>query len=209
MKKLVPILIAVFAFMSCEKDPDLSKLDNDYLVFTNYDKKADFKSFATYYLPDSVMVIGDKEKPEYWTGDNAEAIIQAYVTNMNSRGYTRVIDKEDADLGLQVSYVASTYYFTYYNNSYNNWWWGYPGYWGNWGSWYYPYPITYSYTTGSLLTDMINLDAPQGEKEKLPVIWNSFISGLLTSSNKINMNYTVRGINQAFTQSPYIQGTVR
>ena len=41
--------------MACEKDPDLSKLDNEYLVFTNYDKQADFASFTTYYLPDSVM----------------------------------------------------------------------------------------------------------------------------------------------------------
>lgn len=217
MKKLVPILIAVFAFMSCEKDPDLSKLDNDYLVFTNYDKKADFKSFKTYYLPDSVMVIGDKEKPEYWTGDSAEPIIQAYVTNMNSRGYTRVDSKEEANMGLQVSYIASTYYFTSYNNGYNSpyWWWGYPGYWnslywGNWGgSWYYPYSITYSYSTGSLLTDLVNLDAPEGAKAQLPVIWNNFISGLLTSSNKINMAYTVRGINQAFAQSPYVQGMAK
>lgn len=216
MKKLVPILIAIFAFMACEKDPDLSKLDNEYLVFTNYDKQADFASFTTYYLPDSVMVIGDKEKPEYWTGDNAKEIVGAFVTNMNERGYTRVAEKEDADLGLQVSYIASTHYFTTYNNGYNDpyWWWGYPGYWnsyywGNWGYWYYPYPVTYSYSTGSLLTDMINLKAPEGKEAKLPVIWNSYISGLLTSSNKVNMTYTVRGINQAFAQSPYVKGNAR
>ena len=41
MKRLIPILLAVFAFAACEKDPDMDKLDNDYLVYTNYDKKAD------------------------------------------------------------------------------------------------------------------------------------------------------------------------
>ena len=82
-------------------------------------------------------------------------------------------------------------------------------YWGNWGYWYYPYPVTYSYSTGSLLTDMINLKAPEGKEAKLPVIWNSYISGLLTSSNKVNMTYTVRGINQAFAQSPYVKGNAR
>lgn len=212
MKKLVPILLAVFAFAACEKDPDMSKLDNEYLVFTNYDKQADFTSFNTYFLPDSVMVIGDKEKPEYWTGENAEKIVNAFVDNMKSRGYTRVDDKEMADLGLQVSYIASTYYFTGYTGGYDNpyWWWGYPGYWnsyywGNWGYWYYPYPVTYSYSTGSLLTDMVNLKAPEGKDAKLPIIWNTYISGLLTSSNKVNMTYTVSGINQAFAQSPYIK----
>ena len=63
MKKFIPLLLAVFAvtLASCEKDPDMDKLDNNYLVYTNYDKKADFKTFETYYLPDSILVIGDKE----------------------------------------------------------------------------------------------------------------------------------------------------
>lgn len=46
MKRLIPILLAVFAFAACEKDPDMDKLDNDYLVYTNYDKKADYKHSA-------------------------------------------------------------------------------------------------------------------------------------------------------------------
>ena len=42
MKKFIPLLLAVFAvtLASCEKDPDMDKLDNNYLVYTNYDKKA-------------------------------------------------------------------------------------------------------------------------------------------------------------------------
>ena len=34
MKKLIPILLAVFALASCEKDPDMGKLDDNYLVYT-------------------------------------------------------------------------------------------------------------------------------------------------------------------------------
>lgn len=105
MKKFIPLLLAVFAvtLASCEKDPDMDKLDNNYLVYTNYDKKADFKTFETYYLPDSILVIGDKENAEYWKDENAQEILSAYVVNMNSRGYTRVEDREEADLGLQVA----------------------------------------------------------------------------------------------------------
>ena len=54
MKKLIPILLAVFALASCEKDPDMGKLDNNYLVYTNYDKKADFK-VPTFYLADQIL----------------------------------------------------------------------------------------------------------------------------------------------------------
>ena len=113
-------------------------------------------------------------------------------------------DKEDADLGLQLSYVASTYYFSgYYNNG--PWWNYYPGYWipgywgGYWGGgWYYPYSITYSYSTGSLLADLVNLGAPEGAKEKLPVVWNAYISGLIGSSGSLNVNRATTAINQAF-----------
>ena len=50
MKRLIPILLAVFAFAACEKDPDMDKLDNDYLVYTNYDKKANFKELSLIHI---------------------------------------------------------------------------------------------------------------------------------------------------------------
>ena len=61
MKKLIPLLLVVLTFAACEKDPDTDKLDNKYLVYTNYDSKADLKAFQTYYMPDSILVIGDKK----------------------------------------------------------------------------------------------------------------------------------------------------
>ena len=128
MKKFIPLLLAVFAvtLASCEKDPDMDKLDNNYLVYTNYDKKADFKTFETYYLPDSILVIGDKENAEYWKDENAQEILSAYVANMNSRGYIRVDDREEADLGLQVSYLNLYIDFlTFLEYSYNAHAWSY------------------------------------------------------------------------------------
>ncbi|MDB1008033.1 DUF4136 domain-containing protein, partial [Phocaeicola vulgatus] len=108
MKKLIPILLAVFALVSCEKDPDMDKLDNEYLVFTSHDTSTKFNDFSTYYIPDSILIIGDKKDPEYWKDENAQIIINAFKTKMNAAGYTAA-NKDDADLGLQVSYVASTY----------------------------------------------------------------------------------------------------
>ena len=49
MKKLIPILLAVFALVSCEKDPDMDKLDSEYLVFTSHDTSTKFN--------DSVLII--------------------------------------------------------------------------------------------------------------------------------------------------------
>ena len=207
MKKLIYVLIAVFALTSCREDPDLGDLSSDFLVFTNYDGKADFNRFTRYYMPDSVMVIGDTKDPEYWTGSKAADILKAYEDNMQACGYVRTDDKSEADVGLQISYVQSVADFVDYRNPY---WWneypGYwlPGYWGDWGYWYYPYPVVYSYSVGSLLTEMVDLSTSPSADRKLTVVWNSFLSGLLSGSDAFNMELTVRAINQSFVQSPYL-----
>ena len=104
MKKIFPFFLLVLLLASCQKDPDMSKLDNDFLVFTNHDKDAKFESFTTFYIPDSVLVIGTSEKPQFWTANEADDIITTLVNNMESRGFKRTLDKDNADLGLQVSY---------------------------------------------------------------------------------------------------------
>ena len=206
MKKLIPILLAVFALASCEKDPDMGKLDDNYLVYTNHDEKVDFK-VPTFYLAPQILVISDSKEPEYLEGEGAEQILAAYTDNMEARGYEAAADQESADLGIQVSYIASTYYFTSYAQP--EWWWGYPGYWGpsywgNWGGWYYPYAVTYTYSTGSFITELLNLEATQGEKEKLPILWTSYMSGLLSGSTAVNTKLAIEGVNQAYTQSSYL-----
>lgn len=208
MKKLIPMLLAAAAFTACEKDADTDKLDDNFVVYTNHDKSTDFKLFDTYYLPDSILLIGEKDKTEYWDDANAQKILAAYASDMTSRGYTRVDDRTDADLGLQVSYVKSTYVYTDYG--YPEWWWGYPGYWsvpywGNWGGgWYYPYAVSYAFSTGSFLAEMLNLEAEEGANEKLPVVWSSYMSGLLSGSTEVNVSLAVQAVNQAFAQSSYL-----
>lgn len=208
MKKLIPILLAVFALASCEKDPDMGKLDDKYLVYTNYDKQADFH-VPTFYLADQILVIGNSKEPEYLEGQAAQDILAAYTENMEARGYTPAATKDEADLGIQVSYIESTYYFTSYSQP--EWWWGYPGYWGPsywggyWGSgWYYPYAVTYSYSTNSFITEMVDLNAEQGEDKKLPVVWTSYLTGFETGSNALNRTLAVEAVNQSFVQSPYL-----
>ncbi len=208
MKKSIYILMAVFALVACRRDPDLGELSSDFLVFTNYDTAANFNEFVTYYMPDSIMIIGDRDIPEYWTGINAEAILETYADNMGMCGYLRVSDKEEADLGLQISYIESVSYFVdyysspYWWNAYPGYWW--PGYWGDWSDWYYPYPVVYSYSVGSLLTEMVDLTAETGPERKLPVVWNSFLSGLLSGSDSFNVTLTVRAVDQSFIQSSYL-----
>lgn len=207
MKKLFFLFSAVLAFAACEKEADMDKLDNRYLVYTNHDPQTDFRASGTYYLPDSILLIGDKEKAEYWKDEHAQEILRAYVENMDRRGFARTTRREEAGLGLQVSYVKSTYYFTDYGSP--EWWWNYPGYWnvpywGNWGGWYYPYAVSYTYSTGAFITELLNLRAPQGANQQLPVVWTSYMSGLLSGSSSVNTRLAVQAVNQSFAQSDYL-----
>lgn len=109
MKKILPFFLLVLLLASCQKDPDMSKLSDDFVVFTDHSKDANFESFTTFYIPDSVMVIGSSEKPEFWSATEADDIVSTLVSGMEGRGYTRASDKESADLGLQVSFVKSLF----------------------------------------------------------------------------------------------------
>ena len=211
MKQVFPMLFAVALLVAaCEKTPDTGKLDDDYLVYTDYDAETDFAKFTTFYVPDSVLIIDNSSnKPKFLYGTPAsELIIANYVKGMEQAGYVRTFDKANADLGMQVSYVEDTYSFRYYNNY--PWWYGYPwywsfGYWGNWGGWYWPYSITYSYSTGSVLGELVDLTLPESTSKQLKVVWSSYISGLLNNDGTLNTTEVKQAIEQAFSQSPYLK----
>lgn len=211
MKQVFPMLFAVALLVAaCEKTPDTGKLDDDYLVYTDYDAETDFAKFTTFYVPDSVLIIDNSSnKPKFLYGTPAsELIIANYVKGMEQAGYVRTLDKANADLGMQVSYVEDTYRFRYYNNY--PWWYGYPwywnfGYWGNWGGWYWPYSITYSYSTGSVLGELVDLTLPESTSKQLRVVWSSYISGLLNNDGTLNTTEVKQAIEQAFSQSPYLK----
>lgn len=207
MKKYLFIGLVAILATSCEKDPDLNQLDNNFTVYTNYDSKTNFNDFKTYYLPDSILLVGQGMKTEYWKDENAQDIIKQVADEMDARGYTRVNAIKEANIGIQLSFIHQTTQVIGTGGWYDSWW-G-PGYWGPyWNDWYYPYPVTYSYNTGTLIMDMVNLTAhteDTSQKVKLPVIWHSYATGLLFDNSKYNIQLTLDAVNQAFEQSPYIK----
>ena len=110
-------LIAV-AFCACQKEPSTSDLHRDYLVYTAHDTDTDFAAIDTYYLPDSILVIGNSDKTEYWKDADALEIIGTVAGKMNAAGYTRTDDKDAANVGIQLSYVRKVTYFVGYDYPY-------------------------------------------------------------------------------------------
>lgn len=212
MKKILFISALVLLAAACQKEPYPQDGDNEYLVYTSPAKDADFSSFTTFDIADSLLVIGQSAKPEYSQSNNALALIQAFRTNMEKLGYIYTPSNPDADLGIQLTYMIKTERFVqYYDDPY--WWLDYPGYWspGIWGDWYgfyYPRPMVYSYSTNALVADMVDLTAEQGDGKSLEVIWSVYIGGPAGPSAAYDVQRMKASIDQAFAQSPYLKNAI-
>ena len=211
MKKILFFSALALMVAACHKEPYPQDGDMEYLVYTAPSKDVTFADFQTFDIADSVLVIGQSEKPQYSASDNALALIQQFRINMEKLGYIYTPSNPDADLGIQLTYIVKTERFVhYYNDPY--WWLDYPGYWpsgywGNWTGWYYPYPVSYTYTTNALITDMVDLTGEEKEGNKLEIVWSCYIGGPAGTSIANDVNRMKASIDQAFVQSPYLSRT--
>ena len=130
--------------------------------------------------------------PEYVPSTYSTQMLNTMKANMASLGYSLVDVSANPDFVLMPSALESTnveYYYDY---------WGY--YWG----WYYPYPMTYTYKSGSLMMDLIDYKDVSADGKRR-VVWTGIVNGLLEGSSSeftARMNKT---IEQAFRQSEYLR----
>ncbi len=204
MKQLAYGLFILLLFTGCipEQPTYIDELD---LVYTNYTPDFNFFEKQTYAVPDSVVRytgnLGEGDAPEMVKPIYGDALIQKIKDNMNNFGWIEVGIGEDPDMVLLPIAFSSTtvnYYYPWYN-----WGWYYPG--GGYG-WYYPGyypPAVTSYSTGTLLVQMIHPDG-QEDGESIPVHWVMVIDGLFEGSASSIVNRIERNTDQGFKQSPYL-----
>ena len=213
MKKIIFLSMLALLAISCHKEPYPQDNDDEYLVYTTPAKDADFTQFQTFDIADSLLIIGQSAKPEYSQSNNALAIIQEFRINMEKRGFIYTPSNPNADLGIQLTYMVKTERFIqYYDDPY--WWLDYPGYWspGIWGDWYgfyYPRPMVYTYSTNSLVADIVDLTAEEGSGKSLEIIWSCYIGGPAGPTVYYDVQRFKAAIDQAFVQSPYLKPSSR
>ena len=213
MKKFILISALALLAVACQKEPYPQDNDNEYLVYTTPAKGVDFTQFQTFDIADSLLIIGQSAKPEYSQSNNALAIIQEYRINMEKRGFIYTPSNPNADLGIQLTYMVKTERFIqYYDDPY--WWLDYPGYWspsiwGDWYGFYYPRPMVYTYSTNSLVADIVDLTAEEGSGKSLEIIWSCYIGGPAGPNAYYDVQRFKAAIDQAFAQSPYLKPSSR
>lgn len=198
MKNLSMLSISVIIMLTACYPGGVEYYEETDIVHTNFEEDFDFTAQRTYAMPDSVVKITGNliqgEDPEMIEEPYNTEILQLIETNMQNYGWQKVADPATADVVLlPAAWTNTTIYFWS-----NYWCWYYPWYCG-WG-WGWYYPSFSSFTTGTLLmTITVNGD----EYVEPTEVWSGAINGLL--SGRQDGQRITRGINQAFTQSPYLK----
>ncbi len=203
MKKvtILSLTVAILALPGCYPGEVVTNEETD-LVLTHHEEEPDFSAYATYAMPDTLMVASpdDDFTPTY----EAE-IIAAIERNMSELGYTRVTNPstQTADLILIPEMIIANHYAA--GTCWSCWGWGWNPWYPGWGGGYYPpYPPSYvvSYQSGTILMTLIKVDNNLADGEFPDAVWTGAINGLLR--NSITLERIEYLIDQAFDQSPYL-----
>jgi hypothetical protein len=230
-----PLLIIIGGMSSCYPVGDLTVEDLD-VAASLYDKAYytpgtgvnKFEELKTFELVDTIVhIIGQGED------DNISRKYDAFVLeqvrlNMLKLGFIEETDPDvnSADVAITVSAMSSEHE-VYYWYPYWGWYWGYGGYYPyssaaaatsspdntvNTNSYYYPwYPYTsyYTYQSGSVLMEMVDVARVNPDVEEIPVIWAGIANGVIADSQTDIKARLSKGIDQCFTQSPYLLKTTK
>lgn len=207
IRSLIVLGIAAASLWGC-KPRGAEYIDELDLVYTNHDTKFNYAGATTFSLPDSIVKItgeglADSSKVQFLNNKYASKILDNIRSNMVSKGWKEVNKNANPDVVLLPS-VYTTNNVYYYYNYWSYWGWYYP--YGGYG-WYYPYyyPTTVSsYRTGTLMVQMITPKAPT-PTDQIPVVWTALFNGMLEGGDDYVFSRIQSSINQAFTQSPYLQ----
>ncbi len=221
MKKftlMIPITgIFILAFLSGCYPDKIDYVDEYDLAATHYDEDVDFSSYNTFSVIDTIVhLTEDGEDDPNFSRDHDEFIIDLVRQNMRDLGFTENENPDSLnqpDIILFCEALSSENYSYYYYDYWSwypgwNWWYpGYPGYPGY--PWYPSYPwypgYVESYTTGTLMIEMADLESFDPEKRRLGFVWGGLVDGLLVKNSTNTQSRLEKQINQLFIQSPYLQ----
>ena len=203
------LLILVMSLAGCSVRPDLGDLVKNMVVQTSAAENIDFSKYVTFAMPqDTLGLISNVTQDTLITGNYARVTTEKMVEEFLDAGFSRVNKNQDPDLGVNAFILDNQGVFQSY--SYSPGFLGYPGYYypgyfgyGGFGG-YNGYPIiqNFSYQTGTMVIELVDLKNRTPDN-KLQVVWVAKIGDVYTSDDGLGI--MVKSINQAFEQSPYLK----
>jgi len=198
-------VVALALVAGCNRDPlaDLSPEDSQVFI-TNHDAAANFGTYKTFSIRDSVAVLGNQGQVQYSTTSRELDFVARIISNLRQRGFVRVDRSQNPDIGVNVARVSNTYTGVTANPFFDP-------FWGGWGGWGWggglAYPTTFSYYQVrenywySEIIDLKNPRAGQNGQQQLPVVWTAEIRG----NGIFDQTSISRVVDAVFAQSEYLR----
>ena len=189
---IIFIAAAIVVLQSCYPGDEITYSDSD-IVATFYDKEADFATKLTFAMPDEIIRLDDEGNPINDPGVNDQLAINRIKSNLDQAGFTEITNPDSITNVPDVLVIAFANQSTWVSG----------GCYSSWYSWYYPYygwcyPVYYTYDIGTVLIVMID------PSESRNALWVAALNGILEDTNAGIADRLTDGIDQAFTQSPYL-----
>jgi len=181
-----------------------------------------FEELRTFEVVDTIVHIIATGDEDNMSRKHDEFIIEQVRLNMLKLGFVEESNPgvNPPDVSITLSALSSEHeVYTWY--PYWGWYWGYPyknadsdanskkssvayDYYYPW----YPYGTYYTYQSASLLMEMVDVARIDPDEEAIPVIWAGIVNGVLEQSQTTStQNRLSKGIDQCFSQSPYLLKT--
>jgi hypothetical protein len=204
--------------VACFHSPTLEERVAQQIVATKFDPAANFASFSTFAMPDSVAFFMGSIDAGPTFVDNAVAAqtLAEIASQLTARGYRQVARTAGPDLGVAVTGIARLQVQT--PVTFGDWhglgssssvFWGFSG-----GVIVSPFLYqTVAWETGALVMELFDLRDAAGSAAVvtdggptpiLDVIWAGIIHGVIGPQGSTIQSAPIESIQQAFAQSPYI-----
>lgn len=205
MIRLIFGVLAISSLVGCSKDPlkDMTA-EESRIYITNYDSSANFASYSTFSIVDSVAVIDQNRLAGFENTGWDISFLNAVSAAMQSRGYRQVPRNQDPDLGINVSRLYNTYsgvisypdYWGGYGGFYDPYYWGYGGY-----NYYFPQRYSvYQVTQAAASVEILDLKNSE-QNNQIAGIW----MGMVRGSGIFNGANVQSQVEALFSQSAYLR----
>ena len=203
--RVLSLLATMALSIACYPD-SISEVQQLSSVTTLVDSGPPLQGARTYSLPDTVIHSVRAVGADLIGHENDDRILARIRAGFATYGWREITDPvaERPDVVVLATVFEQTNTGVLYSD-----WWAQWTFWPGWPAygpeWFWGVPtgaVEFTYETGTLALVMLDIRNGVESEKRVPALWIAAINGVVTQSA---VEGALSGIDQAFTQSPYLR----
>lgn len=200
------VIVLSSAAIGCYPE-QITSVSQPVSVTTLVDSQSPLKTATTFALPDTIVHPARAQGADVIGHEHDAQILALIRANLTKLGWREITDvtAERPDVVVLTAVLEKTNTGVAYTN-----WWGSWGFWPGWpvsygSDWFWGYPanaVTFTYESGTLVIVMLDVEHGDAGAKRVPILWAAALNGIVMLATPEDV---LTGIDQAFTQSPYLE----